>query len=952
MKQILIVLILLISSSIVAQYRNKFDIIDSRNGLTSDYVYDIKEGLRHNIWIATDNGVTRFNGTVFKNFSIENGLYSNNIFSIQIDSQNRVWACDYNYGLNYIKNSKVYYIKKAQKIPGLVFCFEKKGTVYFSSLSNGTCYLLTPGNSFLNYTVKKSDIDSLHFDKTNKVFTGYDRLFKSHFVIDSKKQFTLKPFYDPGAKEMSLRDYGLFTQADKIAGNNKNAVKSAYYSKLDFLIDDLKRITPFYKSEDTLVAADKERNDRNFKNIADLIQIKGEKFKSVFVDSNKNLWLIDDKNKLYYIKYSSLEIQNKLNSSLFGSNDIFINKSRLVKNKLFFITNTNLFGFLDLETYQVKSIRQFDEKLFNLFYFNDGICLISSKGKYIYNDEIKDFRFSAVSSLPNLEKTFLNIDNTLFAVDKNTIKSEKEEKISFDFTNVRFNHFCVKNNLAVFSNEEMIASYDLKTKKVNKTFSIKQADFIRKFKEGIIVGTGARMVYFLDNQLKIKQRIRLKNNCYFIQYNDNKVYFASYKDITIYEKKKDKWTFLNNINFEEGVLRGKISDFIFEKDKVIVLTDNGISVLKNSYLYKMPKAQIQVIDFIVKEKSILNVADKIIDQGKYDNILIRTSLRTFGNRDCFEVFYRLIKNKNYGDTSWKKLSNRNVFFDDLPHGDYLFEVCSRNLKDSTIKSFDKVSFVIKPYFWETRAFFTAVVLLYLVLVFIFLRYFKRRMNKREKLKLELITLELKSLKNQMKPHFLFNALNNLQALLFTKGVEEANFFLIKFSRLMRSTLEVTRDKIISLEEEINYIKTYLEFEQIRSNNELFVTYKIDETLDLKRIEIPVMVVQTIIENAILHGLNPSRNKKELLIEMYQQNNTLNIIIEDNGVGRSKSGNEQNDVHKSVASLIIEERFRILSKLRKKSHRLQIIDLEKDGKPCGTRVIITIPVYYLDAASPE
>jgi hypothetical protein len=950
MKQALVVLILLVNTSVYPQYRNKFDIIDSKNGLTSDHVYCVKEGLQHNIWIATDNGLTRFNGTVFKNFSIENGLYSNNIFHIDIDSQNRVWACDYNYGLNYIKNSKVYYIKKAQKIPGLVFCFEKKGTAYFTSLSNGKCYFLTPGNSFLSYSPKKSDRDSLRFDKNTNTITGYDRLFKNRFVINAKKEFKLMPLYEVSDMEVTLRDFGLFSKSHKKSRHNKSEVKSPYYTKLDVLIDNLKEITPLCKAQDTLLATPKTKGSV-FTNIADLIQIKDDKFKFVFIDSNKNFWLIDEKNKLYYIKYSSLEIRNKLNVSLFGSNDIFIHKSCLAGRKLFFITNTNLLGSLDLETFEVKTIRQFEEKLYNLFYYDDAVCIISKKGKYFYQDKNKDFRFAAIPSLSDPERTFLNGDHTLFTIEGNTIQNEKGEKTAFDFTSVRFSHFSIKENVAVFSNEEIIVSYDLKTKLIQKNASIRQANYITKFKEGVMVATGGRMVYFLDNELKIKQKIRLKDNCYFMKYDDDKLYLASYKDITIYEKKNDKWVFLNKINFEECVLRGKISDFIFQKDKIIVLTDNGISVLKNSYLYKTPKAQIQIIDFIVKEKSILNVPDKRIDQDKYDNILIRTSLRTFDNRDCFQIFYRLIKNKNYDDAPWEKLSNRNVFFDDLPHGEYLFEVCSRNLKDPNMKSFDKISFIITPYFWETRVFFTVVLVLYILMILLFLRYFRTRINKRNKLKLELITLELKSLKNQMKPHFLFNALNNLQGLLFTKGVEEANLFLIKFSRLLRSTLEVTREKSISLEEEINYIKTYLEFEQLRSNNELFVTYKIQETLDLKRIEIPVMVVQTIIENAILHGLNPSRNKKELLIEICQQDKSLRIIIEDNGVGRSKSASAISD-HKSVASLIIDERFRILTKLKKRKHSLEIIDLEKDGIPCGTRVIVIIPVCYLNTPTPE
>ncbi|WP_264524113.1 histidine kinase [Flavobacterium sp. N502536] len=952
MKQFLIVLILLVFQSVQSQFRNQFVIVDSRNGLKSDFVYSVSEGLQHNIWIATNNGMTRFNGSTFKNFSIENGLDSNDIVYSQIDSKNRIWVCDYYYGLKYIKEHQVFYIKVARKIPGLFFCFENKGSIYFSSVTNGECYLLTPGNSFIPYKPKKKDTEIHRYDQKTKTYYGYDRFFKRHFVIEPGNKFRLKPFYKARQSNIDLHRFGLYTQSAKIDSSNQKLLYNFYYNKVDHLIDDLKQITPLYTAKDTLklhslTAAGQKTKGTEFKNIGDLIRLNGKEFKSVFVDSGKNFWLIDEKNRLYFVKYSGLEIQNNVNYKLFGSNDIFIEKSRLEGDKLYFIASTNLFGVVDVTNFEVKIIRKFEGKLFNLFFSGDDICLISNKGKYFYNKKTNDFSFKEINAKLNLEKSFIDNDNNLYAIEKNFIESEHNERITFDFTDIRFKYFCLNNNLGVVGNEEMVASYNFATKEKNKNTAIKQTSFIRKMKDGVIVGTGSRMVFFLDNNLKIQQKIRLKDNCYFIKYYDDKVYLATYNDITVYNRTNGKWHFFNRINFDEGILRGRILDMAFQKDKFIVITDNGISVIKNSYLEKTASAEVQILDFLVGEKSILNAKDRSIKQGKYGNIMIRTSLRTFDNKDCFEIFYRLVKNGNYDDTSWSRLQNRNVLFNDLPHGNYIFEVCARNLRDTSQKSFKEVSFKVEPYFWETNSFFIAVMAMYLTMVFYFLRYFRKKINQRNKLKLELITLELKSLKNQMKPHFLFNALNNLQGILFTKGIEEANLFLNKFAQLLRSTLEVTRDKITSLEEEMAYIKTYLDFEQLRSNNELFVTYKIEETLDLKSIEIPVMVVQTIVENAIMHGLNASKNRKELLIEIYSLNNSLKIIIEDNGVGRRKSGSTQSLDHKPLASLIIQERFRILTKLRKRSHTLEIKDLEKDGVACGTRVIITVPLYYFE-----
>jgi hypothetical protein len=195
-------------------------------------------------------------------------------------------------------------------------------------------------------------------------------------------------------------------------------------------------------------------------------------------------------------------------------------------------------------------------------------------------------------------------------------------------------------------------------------------------------------------------------------------------------------------------------------------------------------------------------------------------------------------------------------------GYYLLRILFENSGSQNLKYYYKVCFSTSLFGdWERTIFSYISIIMYMLLFFLIFKFLNIRISKTKKLELDLITLELKSLKNQMNPHFLFNALNNLQSIIFTHGAEQANLYLCKFSTLMRLTLEITRNNTISLKDELKYIRTYLEFEQLRTNDELLVTYDIEDSLEISKIEIPVMVVQTIIENAINHGLIPSKKKK-------------------------------------------------------------------------------------------
>ena len=174
-------------------------------------------------------------------------------------------------------------------------------------------------------------------------------------------------------------------------------------------------------------------------------------------------------------------------------------------------------------------------------------------------------------------------------------------------------------------------------------------------------------------------------------------------------------------------------------------------------------------------------------------------------------------------------------------------------------------------------------------------------------------MEAKALRAQMNPHFMFNALNGLQSTMILKGEREANKYLGSFSKLLRSSLDMSNSDTISLAEEIDYLNAYLNLEKLRQARELTGEIKvIPEDLEIEDIQIPCMLFQPIIENAIMHGLSPKRDGDATIDVLFtEEHGQLVGSVIDNGIGREaaaklKEKNRKN--HKSWATHIMKERI--------------------------------------------
>lgn len=222
-------------------------------------------------------------------------------------------------------------------------------------------------------------------------------------------------------------------------------------------------------------------------------------------------------------------------------------------------------------------------------------------------------------------------------------------------------------------------------------------------------------------------------------------------------------------------------------------------------------------------------------------------------------------------------------------------------------------------------------------------YSKIEKQKEEQLKnsftQKLQEMEMLALRSQMNPHFLFNSLNSIKHLIMTSRNEDAISYLDDFSTLLRSILYNSNREIISVEEELEIIKLYLSLEKNRMGDTFNYTIDVSSIEELSQFNIPPLLLQPFVENAIWHGLRPSQSGQKLLKITFDTSDILKIIIEDNGIGR-KASSTKNKMHKSMGMEITRERLALFNHSNETSIKLEIIDLESENKPLGTKVVLT------------
>lgn len=292
-------------------------------------------------------------------------------------------------------------------------------------------------------------------------------------------------------------------------------------------------------------------------------------------------------------------------------------------------------------------------------------------------------------------------------------------------------------------------------------------------------------------------------------------------------------------------------------------------------------------------------------------------------------------------------TQRYATFTNLAPGPYVFRVKGANNDGVWNEDGAMLRFVVTPPFWKTwwvrwlsmAASLTALLLLVL--------HLKEREKKKAELNRKFSELKLQALRAQMNPHFIFNTLNSIQYYISNDEQKPAYRYLSKFSKLMRKILDNSEKSTLPIAQELEALKLYLDLEVLRFEGKFVYRLNIDPAIDVHNVEIPTLLIQPFVENAIQHGLRFKRTKGALDIRLQLHGDAVVCLIQDNGIGIEKAlqlKSKHEDQHKSAGMKVTRERLATLNALRKNGRGVEIIDLSKEsGGASGTRVKIVIPI---------
>ena len=230
----------------------------------------------------------------------------------------------------------------------------------------------------------------------------------------------------------------------------------------------------------------------------------------------------------------------------------------------------------------------------------------------------------------------------------------------------------------------------------------------------------------------------------------------------------------------------------------------------------------------------------------------------------------------------------------------------------------------------------------------FVVHYTRNLKKTEyekaALRVRLAEMETQSLRAQMNPQFIFDGMNSIKSLITKNENDKAANYLTTFSKLIRTLFQNSDKKESSLFEEIETGKLYTKLEQMRSDNKIDFVFNIDETIDLKDIKVPALLLQPFIENAIWHGLVPKENGGKVTVSINEKDGGVECVIDDNGIGRelSKQKKAQYEaIYQAKGISLTQTKLDSDKLLNEREGSITIIDKKNEsGEPGGTKVIIT------------
>lgn len=979
-----------VSQSIVS---NNFSVSD---GLPSNAVYSVLKDSRGILWVGTDKGISKIENTNISNFYEKDGLAYNNCWDIIEDENKNLWFGSYGGGItyyngqvftvinteqglvnNYIRklylnenyiyvgtqagvsvintiNKKVITLKCETELQVMGF-FQFNNVIYIQSYRNGVWKHDAEKSTLIKIAKKPTFVFSV-FKNNDSILVSLDgfshknKSIKKYHITDylngqnPHKEFGNSVYWDfikdkrnivyGVAYGVNFPTGGAFEIKNTSVLNTKKAFKinSAKNWSIDYdSINDQLYIGTLDKGLFKLNLDNKITFNDSFKNILAIEQLRGTHY---FLTKNSLKIKIKDstttitKHTFFnefndYFKYKTKQDVPRGHSSHFISNEF---------DKLAFLSLKKFKEAIWINT--TIGLYKLNTKSHELSYFP---CL--TREFILFKDDSGYFQkpYSYVFYLDNVEKPnrFVRFQKEKLNIPQDVTSIKKIGDKLFFLSRYHGLYKLENKNFISYLETNLWTEKELMLACVNN-------------KNQLIVSTSRGDVFVLDVNKSFKVVATIKNE----EIHGKSIsILKSYKDYIIIGTEKGLTFYRNGkrilIDEEQGVIDEIITSAIIDDDVLIVGTKNGyynIDLIK--VLYSKPQNyRINILNIQVNYKDVDTKAyiwfkynkNNISLPYNENNISISFDIENHPYPQKLEYQYKI---DDLNENNWSHWSsNTQINFPQLSAGVYPIVIKIRDLSNGEYYTQSLFTIEITPPFWRTLWFWLIVTVLISSLVFFTYKYKISKIKAQEALKSDLnkriAETKLEALQSQMNPHFTFNAMSSIQNYVIDNDIDKALMYIGEFSKLMRKTLDNSSETYINLQEEIDYLNTYITLENMRFDNAVDVTIN-HEGLSTVDELIPPMLIQPLIENSFNHAFNLVDNSHKLTITFSKENNVLKCVVADNGGGIKKP--VKIPQHTSKAMRIIKERLSLIS------HSLfdELVNIDSSDKGTITTIYIPLP----------
>ena len=958
MKKIVLFYLLFVNGVLLSQNPHYFT-IDKTKGLPSNTVYDIVQDKKGMIWLATNEGICKFDGKKFTPFSSDEQKSRAGSNLIE-DMYGRIWYCSFDGYIYYVQNGKIYALPQQNALGYQKFNILDNQLLYFEE--NNIVFLdLKTLKQNKKVSFKSNDLIASH------LFKGIFYVYTKDFLLEVSPNGKLKKILLPTNIKENLNTVILTNSSDKLVLLSKYSNKYSLYSNGTFKEFDFEKKIIFlqnasFTSNTNWISTTNgivkfninhpSNCKRYFENYNISVILKdnednhwiGTLGKGLLLIPNFETYLIPTqngvskiiphKNKLLYSTqndkiFSSLDSKNAFDfQEIFnGNSNHTIEQFELdtLHQKIYFTSNSfktaSIDGKLSSELlFAMKELTKIDDQYYG--FAASGICGIykAGKGKSEWNN-----RFTK------------------------GVKHEQDDHIAGLIANVRGKSVAYNDETKTIYYATNIGLFAVNATKKDiilwkkKPLNLSKIVFYNKMIYGLTT-TNKLLVIDQNNVVKPILFPIEDNTIQKIKLIKSSLYLFTNNSIIKYNLDKNIFNKVFNRNADN-----EITDIIEFQNSYLLASSKGIICVNINDNKKtcIPKFIIENV-FVNGKKMPIKNLDNLT--SKENSIDILYSVISFVPNLNKVLYYKI----NSGNWQTTDDQSRILKLSSLSSGNY--KIHFKTAHNNRYSEITSLSIYIKKPFIESIWFYILTAAIVIVFINFFYRREIKKIKKRNQLLIEKMELEknlnqstLKAIKSQMNPHFFYNALNTIQSYILANDKKQAVNYLSKFSSLTRTILEMSEKETISVAEEIQTLSFYLDIEKARFDEDFEYSINTPENFDADQYKIPSLLLQPYVENSIKHGLLHKIGAKNLTISFEVKKDTLIITIKDNGIGRKKSEELKKlrkNPHQSFATEAMEQKIQLLNKNKTNKITLEIIDEHTEQNNAkGTAVIFKIPLDF-------